>query len=116
MQPHLRRYVHRLVTWKHVEMKRMTQIYRLGSITLLCVLSLTFGCRAIETPEELPTLAGDIPQELPVVSSPPSSAVATPGDDSLDSFPLLGSVFPGLGGRLHSSLCDPASDPYSTCI
>jgi hypothetical protein len=99
--------------------ERMTPSRRLAAIALLCVLAVALGCRANENPEELQTLAGDVPQTE--VSSPSSSADATSGfgiagDESLGSFPLVGSAFPGLGGRLHSSLCDPASDPFSTCI
>jgi len=98
-------------------MKRMTPVHRLGAVALLSVLALTLGCRAIETPEEMQTLAGEMPPETPAeVASAPSSGAAAAATEDLDSFPLVGSVFPGLGGRLHSSLCDPASDPYSTCI
>ena len=84
---------------------------------LLSILALSLGCRAIETPEELQALAGDIRQEPPVEVQRPSSSGAAPlPTDDMESFPLVGSVFPGLGGRLHSSLCDPASDPFSTCL
>ena len=100
--------------WTRVKVRHMASVYRLGVVGLLCVLALSFGCRAMETPEELQSLAGEIPPELPAEA--PSTAPSGAATDSLDSFPLVGSAFPGLGGRLHSSLCDPASDPYSTCI
>ena len=96
----------------------MRPIHRLGAILLLAgVLLPSLGCRAIENPEELETLAAETPQELPVaVSDPPSASAPTAADSTLDGFPLVGSAFPGLGGRLHSSLCDPASDPYGNCF
>ncbi len=91
----------------------VTPIRRLGAVVLLVTLALTLGCRPMETPEELQSLAGDMAAEP---TSPPASGSPGVADDSLDGFPLVGSVFPGLDGRLHSSFCDPASDPYSTCI
>ena len=95
----------------------MRPVYRLGTVMLVCILALSLACRAIETPEELQTLSGDAPRDLTAeVASPPSSGAGSAATGEIDSFPLVGSVFPGLGGRLHSSLCDPASDPYSTCL
>ncbi len=103
--------------WMRVSVRRLASVHRPGAAALLGVLALSFGCRAIESPEELPSLAGETQQELPAAGAGPSSAGAGgAATESLDSFPLVGSAFPGLGGRLHSSLCDPASDPYSTCI
>ena len=81
---------------------------------LLLVAGFGLGCRAVETPEELQALAGDVPP-VQEASRPPSGGTPV-GDEDLDGFPLVGSVLPGLAGGLHSSLCDPASDPYSTCI
>lgn len=98
-------------------MKRITHSRLLGAVVLAAILALTLGCRVIETPEELQTLAGDVsPEPSSEAPSPPSTATAAASSGELDDFPLVGSVFPGLGGRLHSSLCDPGSDPYSTCI
>ncbi|MFQ5350536.1 MAG: hypothetical protein ACE5EG_08860 [Thermoanaerobaculia bacterium] len=95
----------------------MRSVYRLVAVALLCLLPVVLGCRAIDNPEELQTLAGERPEELPAeTTSPPAPTSAATPSDELDAFPLGGSVFPGLGGRLHSSLCDPASDPYSTCM
>ena len=87
---------------------------RLAAIPLLLIGGLGLGCRAVETPEELQALAGDVPPVQEASGSPSGGSPA--GDDDLDGFPLVGSVLPGLQGGLHSSLCDPASDPYSTCI
>ena len=88
-----------------------------AAAVLCCSLTLGLGCGPIESRDELQTLAADMPQEpTDETPSPPSAGGSAAGDESLDAFPLVGSVFPGLGGRLHSSLCDPASDPYSTCI
>lgn len=100
----------------------MKDVNRLAAVALICALAVTLGCRAIESPEELQALAGDVSQESPdeaaAQSGPPASdpAPAPGAGDNLDNFPLVGSPFSGLGGRLHSSLCDPASDPYSTCL
>ena len=92
----------------------MTSRLRPASVGLLCALALSLGCRAIETPEELQSLAGEMPAQS--ADSPASGATGGGGDGGLDGFPLVGSAFPGLSGRLHSSLCDPASDPYGTCL
>ena len=94
-------------------MAQMTPGRCLGTVALLCALAFAIGCRPIENHEELQSLAGEVPAE---VAEPPAGSPSGAGDETLDSFRLTGSVFPGLGGRLHSSLCDPASDPYSTCL
>ena len=91
-------------------MQRMTSTLPPASIALLCALALGVGCRAIESPEELQSLAGEMPAESA------ASGTTGGGDGGLDGFPLVGSAFPGLSGRLHSSLCDPASDSYGTCL
>jgi hypothetical protein len=101
-------------------MRRVCDLGRgLSLVVLPCVLILSFGCRAVDSPEELQALAGES-RESPTerteeVASPLPASTAPTNDASLNGFPL-GSVFPGLGGRLHSSLCDPASDPYGTCL
>lgn len=90
---------------------------RLGAAVLVGALLATLACRSIESPEELQGLTSDPPQEASVEVAetvPANTPVASSGN--VDVFPLVGPVFPGLGGQLHSSLCDPASDPYSTCI
>lgn len=104
----------------------MTAVGRLCDAALVAALVstllLALGCRAADSHEELQTLAGSAPQEAPAertTPGPPSvpSSGGTPAASrELDEFPLVGSVFPGLGGRLHSAFCDPASDSYSTCI
>ena len=105
------------MTTSHDSERFTGSVRLLATAALICLLALGLGCRAIESPEELQTLAGDAPQEARAEGTSPATpgAAAAAGDD-LDGFPLVGSVFPGLGGRLHSSLCDPASDPYSTCL
>jgi hypothetical protein len=91
--------------------------HRLTAIALLCLLPLALGCRDIGSSGELQALAGDSAPDRRVEAPAPSARTAAPATDTdLDDFPLVGSVFPGLGGRLHSSLCDPGSDPYSTCL
>ena len=95
----------------------MRSIYRLAAVALLCLLPWALACRAaIESPEELQALAGDTSEETAPGAGQPARPEAAAGGEEVDVFPLVGSVFPGLGGRLHSSLCDPASDPYSTCL
>lgn len=88
---------------------------RLAAAVLLSTLPLVLGCRRAEAPEDLQALAGDVlPESAPEGAAAPAASTVDGGE--LDAFPLVGSVFPGLGGRLHSSLCDPASDPHSTCL
>ncbi len=98
-------------------MRRSCDLGRVLRLAVLpCALLLSFGCRAVDSPEELQALAGESPTDRPQQIASPSPAAGAPAaDDSLNAFPV-GSVFPGLGGRLHSSLCDPASDPYGTCL
>ena len=89
----------------------------LGLAFLLGVLILSPRCRAVDSPEELQALAGEGAAAVPTESSSPAPADTLPAaGESLDGFALVAPVFPGLGGRLHSSLCDPTSDPYSTCL
>lgn len=96
---------------------RRFELRGLGPTAVACLLALGLGCGAVESPEELQSLAGESPPSRPQEAASRAAAAAAPaGDESLNGFPLVGSVFPGLGGRLHSSLCDPASDPYGTCL
>ncbi len=95
-------------------MKRKT---RIGAVLLAAALLLATGCRsrsavdalAMEAPGDGQALAGQA--EAPAAAAPGST-----GDDGLDALPLLGPVFPGLGGQVHSSACDPMIDPYSACL
>lgn len=62
-------------------------------------------------------MAGEGAARLPAATPSPAFAGASPAaGESLGGLPLLGPVSPALGGRLHSALCDPASDPYGTCL
>ena len=90
---------------------------RLAALLLATAACLTVGCGRMETTDELQTPTADAPPEPvgEVEAAPTAGAPPAAGED-LDGFPLVGSVFPGLRSGLHSSLCDPASDPYSTCI
>lgn len=94
----------------------MRAVQRLAVVALLLLLPLTAACRAIDSSEELQALAAEAPQERPAEVPDAAPAAPATGTESLDNFPLVGSPFSGLGGRLHSSLCDPASDPYSRCL
>lgn len=95
----------------------MRVIRRLPVLALLCLAPLALGCRGIESNEELQTLASEMPREERAgEQSPASAGSAAASDERLDRFPLGGSVFPGVGGRLHSSLCDPALDARNACI
>ena len=95
----------------------MTPNQRPVALFLLCLLPLTLGCRRIDSGENLQTLAGDLPPEVSASQpAPPAGGGPPAGDEELGGFPLGGSVFPGLGSRLHSALCDPALDPDNACI
>ena len=95
----------------------MRPTHHLAAIASLLLLSLAAGCGPIETTEELRTLAGDVPsEEAAKVSAAPAPAGPAAGDDGLDGFPPVGSIFPDLGGRLHSALCDPTADTLSRCL
>ena len=91
--------------------------HRLAAIASLLLLLPALGCGPIDTTEELQSLAGSVSQDEPAtVSGSPAPAGSAAGGDGLDDFPPVGSVFPGLGGRLHSALCDPSADALSRCL
>lgn len=84
---------------------------------LPCILLLGIGCRAVDSPEDLQALAGEsAPGPQAEAQGPAPAGLSPAADDGLNGLPLVGPVYPGLGGRLHSALCDPASDPYGTCL
>lgn len=95
----------------------MRSICRPAAFALACLLTVALGCRRVGTAEDVQALAGEVGGELPPASAEPEAGVSgAPAGGEPEGFPLVSSPFPGLAGRLHSTLCDPASDPYSTCI